>query len=282
MKPPIASIQLSKSLCATLLAIAVLMLLTACRAEVNVSVDEEDQGELEVIVAASDAILSLARMGGEDPFQGFLESFDDQPETESLEGFSIEEYSESGYTGIRIRADFDPYAPVFSALSEDDSIIGELTETVGIDRFNFTRTEEDDGWIVELNQTTDSSVTDGLGDLGDLTGDIPFDIDELDLPFILSLELPGEYVEHNADREVDGVLVWDTNLLDGINVSAVSRDPGLQIELVPVIITTIFATFAIAIIIAVVVSRERRRRRAEEDAAMEAQDQQQIGADSSM
>ena len=282
MKPSIASIQLSKSLCATLLAIAVLMLLTACRAEVNVSVDEEDQGELEVIVAASDAILSLARMSGEDPFQGFLETFDDEPEAESLEGFSIEEYSEAGYTGIRIQADFDPYAPVFTALSEDDSIIGELTETVGIDRFNFTRTEQDDGWIVELNQTTDSSITDGLGDLGDLTGDIPFDLNELDLPFILSLQLPGEYVEHNADREVDGVLVWDTNLLDGINVSAVSRDPGLQIELVPVIITTIFATFAIAIVISVIVSRERRRRRVEEDAAMEAQDQQQTSADSSM
>ena len=279
MKSPIASIQLSKSLCALLLAIAVLMLLTACRAEVNVSVDEEDEGELEVIVAASDAILSLARMGGEDPFQGFLETFDDEPEAESLEGFSIEEYSEAGYTGIRINADFDPYAPVFTALSEDDSIIGELTETVGINRFNFTRTEEDDGWIVELNQTTDSSITDGLGDL---TGDIPFDLNELDLPFILSLQLPGEYVEHNADREVDGVLVWDTNLLDGINVSAVSRDPGLQIELVPVIITTIFATFAIAIVISVILSRERRRRRVEEDAAMEAQDQQEIGADSSM
>ena len=269
MKLLVASIQLSKSMCALLLATAVLVALTACRAEVNVSVDEEGEGEIELIAAVSDTIMSMAQLGGEDPFGDFLDTPGDQLESEGLEGFSVEPYSQAGYTGVRIRANFDPYDPALASLSEGDSIIGELTDTVGIGRFNFARTENDDGWIVELNQTTDPSVADGLGELGDLAGDIPFDIGELDLPFILSLELPGEYVEHNANRETDGTLVWDANLLEGIDVYVVSRDPGLQIAFVPIIITVLFVLIFGGIVIAVIVSRERRRRRAEEDAEVD-------------
>ena len=258
----------SKPWLALLLATAALISVTACRAEVNISVDEEGEGEIELIAAVSDAIMSLARMSGEDPFSDFLSSPADELETEGLEGASVEPYSQAGYTGVRIRANFDPYDPALTALSEGGSILGELTDTVGIGTFKFARTEQDDGWIVELNQTTDPSVTDGLGDLA---GDIPFDIGELDLPFVLSLELPGEYVEHNADREVDGVLIWDANLLEGVNISATSRDAGTRFELVPIIITVLFVLVFGGIVISVVVSRERRRRRAEEDAAMDTQ-----------
>ena len=269
MKLSVASIQLSKSLCVLLLATAVLICLTACRAEINVSVNEDAEGEIELIAAVSDTIMSMAQLGGEDPFGDFLDTPGDQLEAEGLEGVSVEPYSAAGYTGVRIRANFDPYDPALAAVSEGDSIIAELTDTVGIGRFNFARTENDDGWIVELNQTTDPSVADGLGELGDLAGDIPFDIGELDLPFVLSLELPGEYVEHNADREVDGVLIWDANLLEGVNISATSRDPGTQFEIVPIIITGLFVLIFGGIVIVVVVSRERRRRRAEEDAEMD-------------
>ena len=135
---------------------------------------------------------------------------------------------------------------------------------------------------MELNQTTDPAIADGIDELGDFGGDIPLDLGELDLPFTLSLELPGEYIEHNATREVDGVLIWDSNLLEGIDVMVVSRDSGLGIEMGPLIITAIFAMIVLAIVVSVVYSRERCRRRAEEDAALEAQKEQQIGADSSM
>ena len=224
-------------------------------------------------------MLSLVQLGGDDPFGDLLDMPSDELQTEGLEGASVQPFSEAGYSGIRIRADFDPYDPIFTDLSEDRSILGNLTEAVGIGEFKFTRTEDDDGWIVELDQTTDASITDGLDDL---VGDIPFDTGEIDLPFIFSLQLPGEYAEHNADREIDGTLVWDANLLDGIEVYVVSRDPGLQIDIIPIIITTIFGIIAIGIVISVVVSRERRRRRAEEDAADGALNAQRFGAGSSM
>lgn len=273
MKPPVTLIQHLKMMFALLLATAALVSLTACRAEVNVSVDEDGEGEIELIAAVSDTIMSMARLGGDDPFGEFLDTPGDQLESEGLEGVSVEPYSEAGYTGVRIRANFDPYDPALAVVSEGDSIIGELTDTVGIGRFKFARTENDDGWIVELNQTTDPLVADGLGELGDLAGDIPFDIGELDLPFILSLELPGEYVEHNANREADGTLVWDTNLLEGLDVYVVSRDPGLQIAFVPIIITILFVLIGGGIVVGVVVSRVRRQRRDEEDAAVEASEQ---------
>lgn len=273
MKPPVTLIQHLKMMFALLLATTALVSLTACRAEVNVSVDEDEEGEIELIAAVSDTIMSMARLGGDDPFGEFLDTPGDQLESEGLEGVSVEPYSESGYTGVRIRANFDPYDPALAVVSEGDSIIGELTDTVGIGRFKFARTENDDGWIVELNQTTDPLVADGLGELGDLAGDIPFDIGELDLPFILSLELPGEYVEHNANREADGTLVWDANLLEGLDVYVVSRDPGLQIAFVPIIITILFVLIGGGIVVGVVVSRVRRQRRDEEDAAVEASEQ---------
>ena len=243
---------------------------SGCKAEINVVVNEESEGEIELIAAVSDTILSLAQIGGDDPLGDLLGAPTDELESPGLEGASIEPYSEAGYTGIRIRADFDPYDPIFGDLSEDRSILGNLTETVGIGNFNFARTEADDGWIVELDQTTDASITEGLGDfVGEIPGELPLNVGELDLPFILSLELPGEYIEHNADREVDGVLIWDANLLEGVNISATSRDPGTQLALIPIIITSIFAAIFLGIVIYVFASRERRRKRAEEDAVLE-------------
>lgn len=258
--------------------------MVACKAEINLSVSEEGEGEIELIAAVSDAIMSLAQLGGDDPFGDFLDAPAEELETEGLEGATIEPYSEAGYTGIKIRANFDPYDPALTALSQGDgdSILGELTETVGIGRFTFARTENDDGWIVELNQTTDPSITEGLDDLGGFAGDLPIDLGNLELPFILSLELPGEYIQHNANREVDGVLIWDANLLDGINISATSRDPGTQFELVPIIITVLFILIFGGIVVSVVVSRERRRRRAEEDATMDTQTDGQPDTGSSM
>ncbi len=260
------------------LALLTLLTLAACKAEVNVAVSEEGEGEIELIAAVNDTILSMAQLGGDDPLSDLLDAPPEQLEADGLEGAVIEPYSEAGYTGVRIRADFDPYNPVLSDLSGDDSVFGELTDTVGIGRFTFSRTENDDGWIVELDQTTDPSISEGLCDLGDLdgfAGDLPIDLGNLDLPFILSIELPGEYVEHNANREVDGVLIWDADLLEGITVSATSRDPGSQLELVPILITTFFALIFGGIVIGVVVSRERRRRRAREDTIVESSENSQ-------
>ena len=265
---------------ALILTLAMLgIVLTSCKAEVNVVVDEDGTGEIEIIGAVNDAIMSLMRLGGEDPFEDLLDLPEEDASTEGLEGASIEAYSQGGYTGVRIKSAFDPYDPMFAAISKEDSLLGGLTDALGIGEFEFTRTAEDDGWVVALDQTTDSSITDGLDDF---MGDAPFDFGELDLPFVFSLQLPGEYIEHNADREVNGVLIWDANLLEGIDISVVTRDPGLQFEIVPIIITAIFVLIFGGIVIGVVVSRERRRRRAEEDAATEAQSEQQIGVDSSM
>ena len=265
---------------ALILTLAMLgIVLTSCKAEVNVVVDEDGTGEIEIIGAVNDAILSLMRLGGEDPFEDLLDLPEEDASTEGLEGASIEAYSQGGYTGVRIKAAFDPHDPMFAVISQEDSLLGGLTDALGIGEFEFTRTAEDDGWIVALDQTTDSSITDGLDEF---MGDAPFDFGELDLPFVFSLQLPGEYIEHNADREVNGVLIWDANLLEGIDISVVTRDPGLQFEIVPIIITAIFVLIFGGIVIGVVVSRERRRRRAEQDAATEAQSEQQIGVDSSM
>ena len=249
--------------------------LSACRAELNVTINEEEVGEIEVVGAVSNTILSLLQLGGDDPFEDLLEIPDADADASGfgIGGVRIEEYSDGSFTGVRLAATFDPYDPTFAAISDDDSMLGTLMDEFGIGDFRFSRTNADDGWIVELNQNTDLSFMDGIDDL---TGDIPFNVGDLDLPFVISLTLPGRYVEHNADREVDGTLVWDTNLRDGVNISVVSRDPG--IALTPIIISAIFASIFGGIVIYVIVSRERRRRREEEDAAQEALEHKEASA----
>ena len=108
MNSHIASLTRSKSLFILLFSAVVLVTLSACKAEVNVSVDEDGEGEIELIAAVSDTIMSMAQLGGEDPFEEFLETPGDELQSEGLEGVSVEPYSESGYTGVRIRAEFDP------------------------------------------------------------------------------------------------------------------------------------------------------------------------------
>ena len=244
---------------------------SACKAEVNVAIDEEDSGEIELIGAVNDAILSLMRMSGDDPLEDLLDFESEQLSGEGLQGASIEPYSQGGYTGIRIRANFDPYDPTIAAFSNDDSTLGNLTETVGLGEFKFERTADDDGWIVRLEQTTDGDVVESFDDI---IGDIPFgDFSDLDLPFIFSLTLPGKYIEHNANREVENTLIWDANLLEGVDIYAQSKDPGLQIDVVPLLITMFFILLLAGIAIGVITSRQRRRKRAEEDAASETTDQ---------
>ncbi len=258
-------LNLRLQLLLALLVLAFPLALAGCKAEINIAVDEEGNGEIEIIGAVNNTVMALANLGGEDPFESILEIPEeaDGADGDGIVGASIERYSESGYTGVRIKADFDAYDPAFTALSQDDSMLGSLTEQTGLGGFNFTRTAEDDGWTVQLRQDADPVDT---SDFSDLLDEVPFDLEDVDLPLIVSLRLPGDYVEHNADREVDGMLIWDANLLDGIDLYAVSRDQGSQIELVPIIITTIFALIFGGIVIGVVVSRERRRRRLAADA----------------
>ena len=121
MNSQIASLTRSKSVFILLFAAVVLVTLSACRAEVNVSVDEDGEGEIELIAAVSDTIMSMAQLGGEDPFEEFLDTPGGELESEGLAGVSVEPYSESGYTGVRIRAEFDPYNPALTTFSEGDS-----------------------------------------------------------------------------------------------------------------------------------------------------------------
>ena len=246
-----------------------LFALTACKVEVNFSIDEEGSGEIEIVGAVNDTVMALANLGTDDPLEELFEITEEEMDGSGITGSTIERYSQGGYTGVKINVDFDAYDPVVSAFSEGDSILGELTEQSDTAGFNFTRTAEDDGWVVELRR--ESTQTD-LPDLPDVLDDVPFDLDDLNLPFIISLQLPGQYIEHNADREVDGVLFWEEDLLDGIiDVYVVSRDSGSEIEWVPIIISVIFATVFGGIVIGVVVSRERRRRRLAEDVEMDAE-----------
>ena len=279
MQLPIVWRPRSQALLFFLLVSTSFIALLACKAEVNISVDEEDMGEIEIVAAVNDVIISFARLSGEDPFEYYLETPVEELETEGLRGAIVEPYSESGYTGIRIRADFYPNDPILTAISDGASVLGEITDTIGLDDFKFIRTEQDDGWIVHLNQSADPSMMKDFGDFVD--DDVLLDIGALDLPFIFTIELPGEYVEHNADRKVNGVLIWNANLLEGINISVVSRDPRFQFEVAPIIITALFILIFGGIVAGVIVSKERRRKREKEDRMMETQSSQ-IGSDSSI
>ena len=164
--------------------------MTGClRYEMGIVVNADGSGTLSSIVAISD---KFAEASGARP--------DEAIGTEGLpRGAEVREYREDGYTGI-----------AFSLPFADVDELAALTSAAGGDETGFSGfTLEQDGgggWQFEM------TAAPGGGEMiAGADGLAPADI--LDGAwFRIRVTLPGELVEHNADRIENGTLVWDLDL----------------------------------------------------------------------
>ena len=140
-----------------------------------------------------------------------LPSFDDLAEVDLPEGVSIEEYDEDGFTGVRSTFPFaatDDIASVVDEVLSDTEPDGTFGANTAFESFELGR--EGEGWRFEATAAPLNDALEG-GDALGLGGPI-FDLLFEEASFEIKVELPGDVIEHNADRIDGNALVWELEL----------------------------------------------------------------------
>ncbi len=233
-----------------LLIVGIAILTVACRAEVNVLVDvNEDRSGT-----------AAFEFGLDEEFLGVIESTGGS--VDDLFG-ELDLGSEEGEATVRTEGDMT-YTGVTMEFTDIDEAMNELTGVTGSDdplfqEFSFAMDEE----MAELTAKV-SATEEDLGDLGidptALTADI------FGANFILGM--PGTVVEHNADEVLaDGSLRWDLPLLGGEKeIYAKSEFGGSSLWWLWIVLGVVLVIGAAAIIAAIVLGK-RQSKQAVSDAA---------------
>lgn len=217
---------------ATALLLALLAVaLTGCiRVQLTFTVHEDGSGVVGMLMAVDEDLLGLTGESAED----VLGAAADLPA-----GATTETYQQDGFVGQLVTVPVPDMTRIDEFLGDADAV------TDSAEAFRFVR--EGDGWRFTTTVPAGEELAGEGGDidLAGLLGD--------DAYFRVRVALPGEVVEHNADRVEDGVLVWeiDWTSTEPRALSALSRpasggvtDTGFVLVLVAVAAVALLAVFA--------------------------------------
>ena len=235
-----------------LLFAGIALLTVACKAEVNVLVDinEDRSGTIAFEFGLDDELRELleSQGGTADDLFGELDL------DIGTEGGTVTERTDGDMTFTGATTDFDDISLVMTDLVGDTSGDGLFSE------FSFVMDDES-----AVLAATASSEEQDVGDLGidptSLTGDI------FSANFIL--EMPGTVVEHNADEVLtDGRLKWSLPILGGTKTFVAKSEfgGGSSLWWLWIVLGVVLVVGVIAIIAAVVLGR-RQEKQAVTDAA---------------
>ena len=233
-----------------LLVVGIALLTVACRAEMNVLVDiEEDRsGTIAFEFGLDEEFRELIESSGGTTDDVFGE-FD-----LGMEGGTVTERTEEEMVYTGATQDFDDISDVMADLIGDTSDEGMFTE------FSFVMDDE----TAALSATASQSTED--------LGDIPFDPSEitddvLSANFILGM--PGTVVEHNADEVLsDGRLKWSLPILGGTKTFIAKSEFGGSSSLWWLwVILGVVLVVGVAAIIAAIALGKRQEKQAVTDAA---------------
>lgn len=228
---------------ALLLAALALALSGCIRVEFAIRVDEDGSSSFSGILAYGDALAAMAGDAAGELIDG----------SGLPDGASVEEYRADGYRGIR-----------FTMSGEVADLI-EGVATAGpdgggpFDSFDLLR--EGDEWIFDaVLRPLGEAAPDGGGGLDALGAGLAESL-FADGWFRVRLELPGEIVDHNADRIEDGALVWEIDLQSQEARSLFARtDAGGGADATPVVVSAVIAAALVALIAWIAVRRRARAR----------------------
>ncbi len=165
--------------------------MTGClRFEMAIRINDDGSGVFGTIVAISDEFTEATGASSEEGIPT-----DDLPP-----GAEVSEYREDGFTGIELAIPFANTAQLAlltSGMGEDAG---------GLNDFTLERNDSG-GWTFSMLATVETGEI-----TGDAGGMMPEDILKGTF-FRVRVALPGELVEHNADRVEDGALVWELDLM---------------------------------------------------------------------
>ena len=233
-----------------LLIAGIALLTVACRAEMNVLVDinEDRSGTAAFEFGLDEEFLSVIESSGgsvDDLFGELDFPADEGTATVRTEG-------DMTYTGVS-----KEFTDVNEAMSDLAGVTGSTDQL--FQEFSFTMDEE----TAELTANV-SAPEEDLGDIGldpsALTGDV------FSANFILGM--PGTIVEHNADEVMaDGRLRWDLPILGGDKDIYAKSEFGSSSLLWLLIVLGVVLIVGVAAIIAAIVMGKRQSKQAVADAA---------------
>lgn len=214
--------------------LAVVLVMSACKVSIQqfTVVNRDGSGTAVVSIGLDDELLTLLE-GTEQDVSTFGDSFDER--------FEVSDFDDGEFTGVRAEAAFETLEELESLLTATPAL-GEAAERISLDR---------DGNLFVFDASL-GNVADQIGEVagaGDFISASNFD-DIFDIA--ISLDLPGESIQHNADEVTEnGVLVWHlTSQSDG-ELQASSEVPR---SLLPILIA---AGVVIAVALGVAVRRRQ-------------------------
>ena len=232
------------------------LIATACvRAELGFIVNEDGSGIFSYQLAFKDEIAMVSDvLDGDDGFD-LVDESDDLPP-----GSEVREYAEDGYTGVTVSIPVSD----FSDLEELDAVQGSFEDT-DLDGYQFFDTpiisrDEDGAWqfsmlIAGSDETGDSFGIDDLEDLAEGFASMLFD----DGWFRIRVNLPGEIVEHNADRIDEDGLVWELDVLSNEPRQLMARSVPSGVSAMITVVAAIAGSVALLALVSVAYVRRRRR-----------------------
>lgn len=200
------------------LAAVVVVALAGCqmRIELATVVAPDGSGRLELIVAADEELRQQSEQQGEDPFEGF-------DEAELPPEWEVEEYRDGEFLGVRAIRPFDEVAELDDIATElqelGDAGGGEQMGGEGpFDLSNLRVVRDGDAFGFEMEMP--AAEMGELAGTGSEEGSAEVDVDPAMLrmfmrnlfDFRVRAQLPGEVVDHDADRVTDDGLVWEIDV----------------------------------------------------------------------
>lgn len=204
--------------------IVLALLLTGCKVKVDqgFELNSDGSGTASLVFGFDDELMEMLNSfaPGGDPLEDM--------NSELPAGWTSEDWSEGVFTGMRATKDFadleELRAIASVVFSSEDGLFESFTiEEAGDGGFRLEAVMSGEALEQGFEGMEGFDLSGSIEDLGDTF----FDAEIL-------VKLPGEIVNHNADREEsDGTLAWTVGLADGGRVITAESSPGGGLPIVP-------------------------------------------------
>ena len=209
--PRIVQRRGARTLLPLLLVAAALGLVGCIRAEVSIKVNEDGSGVVSALAAFDKEMLEEIAENLGDGVITEVPLFGGIDQADLPDGATVEAYDEGGFTGIRVSIPVEATADIAAAV--EDMLSNASSDGVGLpgamdpllEDFDLRRTGE--GWRFEATVAPFAAGAEGEDSLG-LGGAIS-GLVFAEASFQIKVALPGEVIEHNADRIDGDTLVWE-------------------------------------------------------------------------